>query len=150
RALDPVSRGTTRAIERIVPTGTCGPVGAALRPDGRHLILTSAEGEGTEDGGCRLTVFDIQSEESVRQCRVAAPDRGPSPPPGPHGSSGVYPAPNGVAISPLGGGLVFTANGGTDDVSMLSLPKVLAGREDAEIGRIAVGAGPFGIAASPD
>jgi DNA-binding beta-propeller fold protein YncE len=74
----------------------------------------------------------------------------PSTHPAPHPSFGRFPCPNGIAISPLAGGAAFTANGGTNDVSVIDLPRALAGDADAEIARIAVEAGPFGIAASPD
>ena len=42
KALDPATIGTTGAIEAIIPTGTAGPVGIALTPDGKHLVVASA------------------------------------------------------------------------------------------------------------
>jgi YVTN family beta-propeller protein len=45
---------------------------------------------------------------------------------------------------------LFTANGGTDDVSVIDLESALAGNKTAEIMRIPVQTGPFGIATSPD
>jgi DNA-binding beta-propeller fold protein YncE len=57
---------------------------------------------------------------------------------------------NAVLISPKRGGLVFTANGGTDDVSVIDLARALAGDPGAEIARIPVAVGPWGLAISPD
>jgi DNA-binding beta-propeller fold protein YncE len=79
----------------------------------------------------------------------------PCPPdPVPHSAPdpkfGCFPDTNGVTISPLGGGTVFTANGGTNDVSVISLAKATAGEKGAEIGRIPTQSGGFGITTSPD
>jgi hypothetical protein len=63
---------------------------------------------------------------------------------------GFYPDTNGLTISPLGGGTIFTSNGGTNDVSVISLQKALAGDKSAEIGRIPTQSGGFGISTSPD
>jgi YVTN family beta-propeller protein len=53
-------------------------------------------------------------------------------------------------VSPRRGGLVFTANGGTDDVSVIDVARALAGDPAAEIARIPVALGPWGLAVSPD
>jgi hypothetical protein len=53
-------------------------------------------------------------------------------------------------VSPLGPGYIFTANGGTDDVSVIDLARALAGDLQAELARVPVEAGPFGLAVSPD
>jgi YVTN family beta-propeller protein len=53
-------------------------------------------------------------------------------------------------ISPKNGGVAFTANGGTDDVSVIDVTKILANAPGAELARIPVGTGPWGIAVSPD
>ena len=45
---------------------------------------------------------------------------------------------------------VFSANGGTNDVSVISLARALEGDPVAEIGRIAMQVGPWGITATPD
>jgi DNA-binding beta-propeller fold protein YncE len=74
----------------------------------------------------------------------------PVPHAAPHQSFGCFPDANGVTISPHGGGLVFTGNGGTDDVSAISLAKAIAGDPGAEIARIPVQTGPFGVSTSPD
>ncbi len=55
-----------------------------------------------------------------------------------------------MAISPLKGGLMFVGNGGFSDVSVFDLQAALAGERGAEICRVAIETGPFGLAASPD
>ena len=57
---------------------------------------------------------------------------------------------NAVLISPKRGGLLFAANGGTDDVSVIDVGKALARDPGAEIARIPVAVGPWGMALSPD
>jgi len=75
----------------------------------------------------------------------------------PHPSWGCFPDSNGVAIARARNGkrYLYTANGGTDDLSVIDLDAALAGkpaagRRTAEIGRIATQIGPWGIATSPD
>ena len=156
KALEPARAGTTEAIAAIIPTGTAGPVGIAWAPDRRSLVVASAEAAGCEDGGNQISIIDTAEGRVTRQIllRVDPLPSGkmpaPSRHPGPHGSFGRYPNTNGVAVSPQRGGVIFTANGGTDDVSAISLPCALAGDPGAEIARVPVQAGPFGIATSPD
>jgi DNA-binding beta-propeller fold protein YncE len=154
-ALDPASNGTTKAIADLIPTGMAGPVGIAITPDDKYVLVTSAEAAEREDGGQEVTVIDAATRKVVRRIPLAV--RGdeatapvPSPHPGPHPTYGHFPDPNGVAVSPLGPGYIFTANGGTDDVSIIDLKRALAGDRGAEIGRVPVEAGPFGLAVSPD
>jgi len=70
----------------------------------------------------------------------------------PHPNWGCFPDTNGIAMARGSDGkrYLFTANGGTDDVSVIDLESALAGNKTAEIMRIPVQTGPFGIAASPD
>jgi DNA-binding beta-propeller fold protein YncE len=49
-----------------------------------------------------------------------------------------------------GSGFVFSANGGTNDVSVIDLNRALRGDPRAEIGRIPTQVGPWGITATPD
>jgi DNA-binding beta-propeller fold protein YncE len=135
-----------------VPTGTAGPVGCALTPDGRYLAVTSAEAPGHEDGGCTVTLLDVERRQVARQIAqpLRRPGAVPSPRAAPDDSYGAFPDANGVAVSARHGGLIFTANGGTDDVSVITLSAALDDRPDTEIGRVPVEAGPFGIAVSPN
>jgi DNA-binding beta-propeller fold protein YncE len=152
KAFDPANDGTLNAVEVIVPTGTAGPVGCALTPDESYLAVTSAEAPGHEDGGCTVTLLDIQRRRVARQIAqpLRRPGAVPSPRPAPDESYGAFPDPNGIAVSARRGGLIFTANGGTNDVSVISLSAAFDDRRDTEIGRVPVEAGPFGIAVSPD
>ena len=151
KAFDADADRSLHAVEAIVPTGTSGPVGCAVTPDQRYLAVTSAEAAGLEDGGCRVTLFDIARRGIVRQVDMPIRRAGakPSPHAAPHETYGAFPDANGIAVSPLQGGLLFTANGGTDDVSVLSLAAAHEGRE-AELARVPVEVGPFGIAVSPN
>jgi hypothetical protein len=67
----------------------------------------------------------------------------------PHADFGCFPDTSGVAISPLGG-TIFTANGGANDISVIDLRKAIAGEPGAELARIPVQTGGFGISTSPD
>jgi DNA-binding beta-propeller fold protein YncE len=153
KAFEPQSDGTLAAVAAIVPTGRAGPVGCAVTPDQRYLAVTSAEAPGREDGGATVTLFDIATRQVAAQ--VAQPLRRagatPSVHSAPHETFGAFPCANGVAASPRHGGVLFTANGGTDDVSVISLQRALSGAGEAsEIARVSVEAGPFGVAVSPD
>jgi DNA-binding beta-propeller fold protein YncE len=70
----------------------------------------------------------------------------------PHASWGCFPDSNGLALgrSSDGTALVFTANGGTGDVSVIDLQRALNGDRRAEIHRVATETGPWGITATPD
>ena len=70
----------------------------------------------------------------------------------PHPSWGCFPDPNGIAVAtaPRGKRYLYTANGGTDDISVIDLDAALVGSKTAEIGRIPTQIGPWGIAASPN
>ena len=155
KALDPASNRGTQAIEEIISTGTAGPVGIALTPDQKHLVVSSAEAGDHEDGGRHITLIDTATRKVVRQVEQAvlrngAAPSGPSAHPAPHETFGRFPNANGVAVSHLDGGYILTGNGGTDDVSVISLRRALAGDPGAEVARVPVQTGPFGIAVSPD
>jgi DNA-binding beta-propeller fold protein YncE len=156
RALDPATRGTLGAVEAIIPTENFGPVGLAITPDGRHALVSASEGDGDEDGGRSIAIIDLAANKVIRTVTLAYGKPGfpcpPSPIPhaGPHATFGCFPDTNGIVISPRRGGLAFAANGGTDDVSVIDITRALKGDEGAEIRRIPVGVGPWGIALSPD
>ena len=156
KALDPSVNNTLGAVLGYVETGGFGPTGFAITPEGRHALLAHAEQEGDEDGGRHVSLVDLQTLKVIGRVEQAYGKPGfPCPPnPVPHRAPdpkfGCFPDTNGVTISPLGGGTIFGANGGTDDVSVISVAKALAGDPDAEIARIPVQAGGFGISTSPD
>lgn len=141
--------GTTGAITGILETGTAGPVGSAVTPNGRHLLVGSAEAPEAEDGGVEITAF---ARDTLRvAARIRLRDAGGVPVrDSPHPGFGRFPNPNGIACSPLGRGWIVTANGGTDDVSLLDLEAALAGDAGAEVARVPVQSGGFGIQVSPD
>jgi DNA-binding beta-propeller fold protein YncE len=150
--LDPASNNTTKAIADLIATERGGPVGIAITPDDKYLLVSCAEAPEREDGGAEITVIDVATRKVVRQIPMAVnkhngADPIPSPHPGPHPTYGNFPDPNGVAV---GAGYIFTANGGTDDVSVIDLKRALAGDPTAELARVPVEAGPFGLAVSPD
>src|SRR5262249_11279288 len=70
----------------------------------------------------------------------------------PHAAWGCFPDTNGLALGRASNGklYLFTANGGTDDVSVIDLERALAGQKTPEILRIKTQIGPWGITASPD
>ncbi len=156
KALDPASNGTLNAVEGYIETGGFGPTGFAIVADGKHAVLAHAEQEGDEDGGRHLSIVDLATNKVIRKIEQAYGKPGfPCPPnPVPHRAPdpkfGCFPDTNGVTISPLGGGTIFGANGGTDDITVMSLQKAIAGESGAEVARIPVQAGGFGISTSPD
>jgi DNA-binding beta-propeller fold protein YncE len=156
KALDPANHMTLNAVEAIIPTGNFGPVGLAVTADGRHALVSGSEGDGDEDGGRVLTVVDLAARKVLHHVALAYGQPGfpcpptPIPHAGPHLSFGCFTDPNGVGISPRHGGVAFTANGGTDDVSVIDVKRALRNDPAAEIARIPVAVGPWGLAISPD
>ena len=154
-ALDPASNGTTKAIADLIATGMAGPVGIAMTPDEKYLLVSIRRSRGTR--GRRRGDHSDRHRHAARSCasiplavkKNNGADPMPSPHPGPHPTYGNFPDPNGIAVSPWPG-YIFTANGGTDDVSVIDLTRALAGDPKAELARVPVEAGPFGLAVSPD
>ena len=71
----------------------------------------------------------------------------------PHPAWGCFPDTNGITLGRGSNGktYLFTANGGTDDVSVIDLERALAGQRTAsEIQRIPTQIGPWGITTSPN
>jgi DNA-binding beta-propeller fold protein YncE len=141
---------TPAAIAGIIETGTCGPVGSVITPDGKYLLVGSAEAAGSEDGGVEITAIDRLTHQVVQRIRLRDAGGKPCYSDSPHMDFGRFPNPNGIAVSALGTGWLLTANGGTDDVSIIDLARAIAGDEDAEVARIPVQSGGFGISVSPD
>lgn len=156
KALDTANAGTLKAVDAMVPTEGFGPVGFAVTPDGKYAFVSSSEGEQMEDGGRTISVIDLSTRKVVSHVTQAFGKPGfacpPNPVPrdGPNMAFGCFTDSNAVLISPKRGGLVFVANGGTDDVSVIDVAKALARDPGAEIARIPVAVGPWGMAMSAD
>ncbi|GAB4066669.1 hypothetical protein KHC28_16575 [Ancylobacter sonchi] len=156
KALDPANNGTLGAVDAFIDSEGSGATGFAVSADQKYGILAHAEGPGNEDGGRHINIVDLATNKVIHKVEQAYGKPGHDCPPAtiphraPDPAFGCFPDTNGVTISPIGGGTIFTANGGTDDVSVISLPKALKGDADAEVARIPVQAGGFGITTSPD
>lgn len=166
--LDPDKDKTANALRRHLDSGGFGALGVVLLPD--MLIVGNAENHLTEDGGNRIAFIDRRTGSLRATVELALGSPGFAceeypvpyvspygPPrnlavlaPGPH--LGCFPNPNGLALgrSSDGSEYVFSANGGTNDVSVISLARALEGDRLAEIGRIPMQVGPWGITATPD
>ena len=166
--LSPTNDRTANALRRHMDSGGFGALGIVLLPG--MLAIANAENHLTEDGGNRITFVDRRTgslrgtvelalgspgipcpEYPVpyvppygppRNLAVRAPDKG----------FGCFPNPNGLALGRAsnGGAYVFSANGGTNDVSVIDLGRALRGDTGAEITRIPMQVGPWGITATPD
>jgi DNA-binding beta-propeller fold protein YncE len=166
--LSPENDRTARALQRHMDTGGFGALGVVLLPD--LLIISNAENHLTEDGGNRITFVDRRTgslrglvELALGSPGFPCPDY-PVPYVPPYGPPrnlavrapdpkwGCFPDPNGLALGRTteGKSYVFSANGGTNDVSVIDLERALRGDAAAEIGRVPMQVGPWGITATPD
>ena len=159
---------TAEALERHIDSGHFGAVGLVLLRD--MFVIGNAESHLTEDGGNRITFVDRKTgslrgavELALGKPGFACPDfpvpfvsphGPPSPVPllSPNAAWGCFPDSNGITLGTASDGkhYLFTANGGTDDVSVIDLAAALAGNKTAEIARIPTQIGPWGIATSAD
>ncbi|MDD9891047.1 MAG: YncE family protein [Gammaproteobacteria bacterium] len=159
---------TENALIRHMDSGGFGAIGAVLLPD--MIAINNAENNLTEDGGNRLAFIDRRtgSLRGVVELALGSPGFScqdyPVPYAAPHGpprnravlapdsSFGCFPNPNGLArgLASDGREFLFTANGGTNDVSVIDLQSALTGESQSEIRRIPNQVGAWGIAASPD
>ncbi len=166
--LRPENDRTANALLRHVDSGGFGVVGILLTPE--LFILSNAENNLTEDGGNRVTFVDRRTGSLRGAVELPMGDPGfdcpeyPVPFTSPHGppagravlspdpSWGCFPDNNGLALGlgSDGRAYVFTANGGTGDVSVIDLARALEGDRLAEIHRIPTQTGPWGIANTPD
>ncbi|MEQ8364302.1 MAG: hypothetical protein RH948_15620 [Cyclobacteriaceae bacterium] len=171
--LDPKNNGTAKALLRHMDSGGFGAIGAVLLPD--MLIISNAENNLTEDGGNRIGFVDRRTgslrgtvelplgSSSMTSRGIDCPDY-PVPYVSPYGPSrnlavlspspsfGCFPNPNGLALGRASNGrrYLFTANGGTNDVSVIDLERALEGDRVAEIHRIPNQPGSWGITVTPD
>ena len=165
--LDPRNDRTHNALLRHLDSGGFGALGIALLPD--VLVIANAENNLTEDGGNRITFVDRRTGSLRGTVELALGSPGfdcdyPVPYVSPHGPPrnlailspdprwGCFPDPNGLALGRASNGnaYVFTANGGTNDVSVIDLARALEGDRLAEIQRIPTQVGPWGMTATPD
>jgi DNA-binding beta-propeller fold protein YncE len=166
--LAPQNDRTANALRRHMDSGGFGALGIVLVPE--MLVIANAENHLTEDGGNRITFVDRRTGSLRGTVELAlgspgvpcpnypvpyVPPYGPprnlavlSPDPG----WGCFPDPNGLALGQAtdGSAYVFSANGGTNDVSVIDLGRALRGDPRAEIARIPTQVGPWGITATPD
>ena len=166
--VSPKNDRTANALRRHMDSGGFGALGLVLLPE--ILIIANAENHLTEDGGNRITFVDRRTgslrgtvELGLGSPGFACPDY-PVPYVPPYGPSrnlavrapsdsfGCFPNPNGLAMGRAtdGSAYVFSANGGTNDVSVIELGRALQGDVRAEIGRIPMQVGPWGITATPN
>jgi DNA-binding beta-propeller fold protein YncE len=167
KALDPSNNNTANAIDALIPTGFWGPVGLGLTNDGKFALVTNSESNGKEDGAREVSVIDLNQGAHVGTVLLGFGNGGKIPQdPGkscadlianpallqqslPHKNFGCFPASNGLGISRRHGGFAFAANGGTNDVSVIDVDRALAGDPAAEVARIPVERGPWGLAVGP-
>ncbi len=165
--LDPRNDNTHNALQRHLDSGGFGAIGVALLPD--MIVIANAENNLTEDGGNRITFVDRRTG-SLRgtielalgspgfECNYPVPYVSPYGPPrnlavlAPDPGWGCFPDPNGLALGRSSNGNVylFSANGGTDDVSVIDLARALEGHRLAEIGRVSNQRAAWGMTATPD
>jgi DNA-binding beta-propeller fold protein YncE len=166
--LAPQNDGTAKALRRHMDSGGFGALGVVLLPE--VLVIANAENYLTEDGGNRVTFVDRRTGSLRGTVELALGSPGfpcpdyPVPYVAPYGPPrnlavrapdkgwGCFPDPNGLAMGRAadGSAYVFSANGGTNDVSVIDLNRALRGDSRAEIGRIPTQVGPWGITATPD
>lgn len=160
--------GTANALRRHMDSGGFGALGLVLLPD--VLAIANAENHLTEDGGNRITFVDRRTgslrgvvELALGRRAVPCPDYpvphvAPNGPPpdlalrAPDPRWGCFPDPNGLALGRAadGRGYLFSANGGTNDVSVIAVDRALRGEAGAEIARVPDQPGAWGITATPD
>jgi len=156
KALDPANSGTLNAVDEFIHTGYYGATGIAVTPDGKSAFIAHAEQKDSEDGGNIIAIMDMKTRKMVGTVTMKYGNPGFACPPAkmpvgaPDPNFGCFPCTNGIVISPVGGGYLFTANGGTGDVSVIDVKRALAGDQEAEFFRVPVQTGPFGIGVSPD
>ncbi len=168
--IDPNNNRTANALLRHMDSGGFGAIGAVLLPD--MLIISNAENNLTEDGGNRIGFVDRRtgSLRGTVELPLGSASHGfdcpdyPVPYVSPYGpprnlailssgpTFGCFPNPNGLALGRASTGrrYLFTANGGTNDVSVMDLERALEGDRLAEIHRIPNQLGAWGITVTPN
>ena len=167
-ALNADNDRTANALLRNMDSGGFGAIGTVLLPD--LLVINNAENNLTEDGGNRITFVDRRTGGLRHTVELSLGNPGftcddfpvpyvsPNGPPAnravlaPDSAFGCFPNPNGLALGRTNSGerYLFTANGGTGDVSVVDLEAALRGEANVEQRRIGNHPGAWGIAATPD
>ena len=167
-ALNADNDRTANALLRNMDSGGFGAIGTVLLPD--LLVINNAENNLTEDGGNRITFVDRRTGGLRHTVELSLGNPGftcddfpvpyvsPNGPPAnravlaPDSAFGCFPNPNGLALGRTNNGerYLFTANGGTGDVSVVDLEAALRGEANVEQRRIGNHPGAWGIAATPD
>ena len=166
--LVPTNDRTAAALVRHMDSGSFGALGIVVLPD--MLAISNAESHLTEDGGNRITLVDRQtgSLRGVIELALGSPGfqcpdypvpyQAPYGPPrdlavlSPDPGWGCFPDSNGLALGRTAEGhrYLFSANGGTHDVSVIDLERAMEGDRASEVHRVPVQKGPWGITATPD
>lgn len=164
KALDPANNNTTGALKSVIPSGFWGPVGLAATKDEKFILVAHSESADKEDGAREITVVKVKTgtvketllldlgdggkiaQDPGKSCAELEADPTKLEKALPHKNFGCFPATNAMGISSRRGGFVFAANGGTDDVSVIDLRRALKGDPNAEVARIPVERGPWGLA----
>lgn len=167
-ALQPENNDTANALLRNMDSGGFGAIGTVLLPD--LLVVNNAENNLSEDGGNRIGFVDRRTGglRHVVELALGSPEfycedypvpyESPYGPPqnlavlAPDSSFGCFPNPNGLAMGRMNNGnrYLFTANGGTSDVSVVDLEAALRGEAEVERQRLPNHPGAWGITATPD
>jgi DNA-binding beta-propeller fold protein YncE len=163
KAIDPANTFTTNALLDNFPTGAFGAVGIVMA--GKRLVVSHSESDMKETGGRELSIIELATGRVERifrtgvgtggripndpgfSCAELVADRAKVPRSYPNPNVGCFTETNAIGVAR---GHLFTANGGTDDVGVIDMRRLLAGRPGAEVARIPVQVGPWGLDVSPD
>jgi len=141
---------TAGALDFHIDSGHFGAVGLVLLRD--MFVIGNAESHLSEDGGNRITFVDRKTGSLRGQVELAlgkpgfacpdfpvpfvSPHGPPSPLPllSPNAAWGCFPDTNGITVGTASDGkhYLFTANGGTNDVSVVDLAAILDKKTTAE------------------
>jgi DNA-binding beta-propeller fold protein YncE len=164
-ALDPANSFTTNALLDNFPTEAFGAVGIVMTGNGKRLVVSHSESDMKETGGRELSIIELATGRVERIFRTGVGTGGRIPnDPGfscaeleaepakiprsyPNPNVGCFAETNAIGVAR---GHLFTANGGTDDVGVINMRRLLAGRPRAEVARIPVQVGPWGMDISRD
>ena len=126
KAIDRANNGTLNAVITYIDGKNFGATGFAIAPDGKTAAAAASETPDSEDGGRLIGVVDLSTNTVIYQVEQAYGKPGfpcpvsPIPHASPNPKIGCFAGTNGITFSPLGGGTLFTANGGTNDVGVIS------------------------------